>query len=105
MHRFSRAMIALTLFGSMWMHGVLPVAAASHDMMNDMGSPSCLSHCLAAIHADSAHNATSPSVLRLMIPAKSDALTSSTSSASFLSSTLSTSFHDPWLILTTIKRE
>lgn len=105
MQGFSRLAALLVVFGSVWMHGVLPVAVSAHDMKSDMGMPSCLSHCLATIHADSTHNVTTPSVFHFVVSESSDAITFSSSSTSSPLSTSTTSHHDPWQILTTIRRE
>lgn len=96
-------MALLVVFGSVWMHGILPVEASAHTMMPDAGVASCLNKCLEALHIDLLDHFVVPAapvhvvpaavIETVFVPAAEDA------SAAY------PSHHDPWRILTTIKRE
>lgn len=101
-HRLSHILSLCLVFGSMWLHGVLAMPLSDHDM-GDRMSPSCLEHCLSALHlgvsddgiwVDATGVVEHPVRMESILPG-----------GAFIRMVSVESHHDPSQILTTIKRE
>lgn len=99
MPRIPSILTLCLVFGSMWLHGGFGVSM--DEMDHGMMGPTCLEHCLDAVHVDSADEGTAVVFV--------DGVSSQTVDVRLVQVPMPTpiieSHHDPTRILTTIKRE